>query len=635
MKLKIKLAAVLGSVALLSGCMDKFSDINSDPSIIAKGNPTFLFTEQIRMFELQDYNLWFFDYKDMLQWGQVTVPTGGNSEQFNENVKNGGGANLFGAMKNALAIKDAISSIENSNRVAAASYNHLSAMSDVLLTFVAMQNMDMYGSMPYSEAYRARWGGTLTPKYDTQEELFESFFKTLDAAQKILLQESFVVGGQTVPLVDLSRQDLIYKGNTKKWAKLSNSLKLRLAARLYHVDKARAFAIVEEAAKSEAGFITEVDDTFIHSGGSEYYGSREDIYPGYGSKTTIDFFVENKDPRVRFFFSKNHFNSLVVQAYFDAQAADENQPNLPSYIADLVDYDMDGERKVFKGWKAPGEPWVRYHGLPSEIDAQNNEDYNDYFDQAGKILKIKLNGKEKRYTAASYMNLEFYRGNLGFTYPDAPDKSVTQDKTNRAFYSIHYPAGEADLYLAEFKLLGANISGSAADYFRRGITNSVKSWDKVASLNNIHYYNSVFDTKAEETISLKAGEIDELLTRDAYKLTGTPEEQLEKVYVQQRLNFTYMPLEMYVTMRRSGVPQVNSTILPLKSFKPGGTIADTPLPRRFSFADPALSDKMRYIKLNAWKDQGFSLGYKPSDLNTQRVWFDKNAPKFGEGPIVR
>lgn len=634
MKLKIKLAAALCSTALLSGCMDKFADINSNPSIITNGNPVFLFTEQIRTFELQDYYLWFFDYNDMLKWGQVTVPAGGTVELFNQNVKNTNGANLFNVMKNALAIQDIVSNLEGKDPIAAASYKHLAAMSDVLVVFCAMQKTDMYGSMPYSEAYRARWGGTLTPKYDTQEELYTSFAKSLDDAIETLNQESFSVAGTNVSPIKLDRQDLVYNGDSKKWAKLANSLKLRIAARIYHVDKAKSFKIVEDAVKNQAGFITEVDDSFIRFAGSEYYGSNNEINPGNGSQTTIDFLVKNQDPRVRFFFSKNQFNSLVVQAYFDAQAADSNQPSLPSYIAELVDFEVKDGKKVFKGWKAPGEPWVRYHGLPSDIDAYNDSKYNDYFDPTGKVFKIKLNNKEKSYKPVSALNLELYRGNLGFTYPDAPDKAVTEDKVNRTFYSMHYSAGEADLYLAEFKLLGANISGNAADYFEKGIINSVKSWNKVAELNNIHYFNSVFDPN-EATISLKTGEIDALLTKEAYKLTGSVEEQLEKVYVQQRLNFTYMPLELYVTMRRSGVPTENSKILPLKSFKPGGTLADTPLPRRFSFADPSPSDKMRNIMLKAWKDQGFSIGFTADILNTERVWYDKNAPQFGQGPIIK
>ena len=48
-------------------------------------------------------------------------------------------------------------------------------------------------------------------------------------------------------------------------------------------------------------------------------------------------------------------------------------------------------KKVFKGWKAPGEPWVRYYGLPTEVEAglaDQHPEYVDYFDKAGKLWKV-------------------------------------------------------------------------------------------------------------------------------------------------------------------------------------------------------------------------------------------------------
>lgn len=639
MKLKNIFVSAFCGVALLSGCMDKFAEINSNPSIIKDGEPRYLFTQQLSDFTLQDYYLWFYDYKDMLQWGQVTVPTGGNGELFNQNLKNAGGPNLSKVMTYMLAIQDEVSKIEKSNPVAAAGYNHLRAMSEVLLVFGAVQNTDMYGSMPYSEAYRARWGGTLTPKYDTQEELFDSFLATLDKSIEILNQKTFDVNGTRVSLVDLSNQDFVYKGDAGRWAKLANSVKLRIAARLYNINKEKSFKIVEEAVANPAGFITESADGFIYNKGTQYYGEGDNIFPGVGSMNTIDFLVKHKDPRVRFFFSKNDYNSLVVQAYFDAKAADKNQSDLPSYIADLVETEVDKDgKKVFKAWKEPGEPWVRYHGLPIEVNAYDDKKYKEYFDPSGKIFKVTLNDKEKSYAATSSLNLDMYRGDLGFTYPDAPDQPVQQDKVNKPYYGLHFAAGETDLYLAEFKLLGANIPGSAADYFTKGITASVKSWDYVAGKNNITYYDIPADSeraKIEASLKLKEGEIEEMLKSDVYQLTGDVASDLEKVYVQQRINFIYTPLELYVTMRRSGVPKKQSTILPLESFKPSGTIEDYPLPRRFSFLDPSPTEKMAPIMLKAWKDQGFSIGTSGKILNTEHVWYDKSSPKFGEGPIIQ
>ena len=43
---------------------------------------------------------------------------------------------------------------------------------------------------------------------------------------------------------------------------------------------------------------------------------------------------------------------------------------------------------------------------------------------------------------------------------------------------------------------------------------------------------------------------------------------------------------------------------------------------------------MKPFIIAAAKEQGFTFsdGQNPSLLNTERVWYDKGAPNFGEGP---
>lgn len=44
-----------------------------------------------------------------------------------------------------------------------AKYTYLKALCQPLMIYLAMWDTDMYGSMAYTEAYQARYGGTLTP----------------------------------------------------------------------------------------------------------------------------------------------------------------------------------------------------------------------------------------------------------------------------------------------------------------------------------------------------------------------------------------------------------------------------------------------------------------------------------------
>ena len=40
------------------------------------------------------------------------------------------------------------------------------------------------------------------------------------------------------------------------------------------------------------------------------------------------------------------------------------------------------------GGMAPGDPWVRYYGMPLTINASSDEAYTDYYDQTGKLHKV-------------------------------------------------------------------------------------------------------------------------------------------------------------------------------------------------------------------------------------------------------
>lgn len=49
--------------------------------------------------------------------------------------------------------------------------------------------------------------------------------------------------------------------------------------------------------------------------------------------------------------------------------------------------------KGFKGWKAPGEPWVRYYGLPTEVEAglaDQHPEYADYLTRLASCGKFQI-----------------------------------------------------------------------------------------------------------------------------------------------------------------------------------------------------------------------------------------------------
>ena len=616
-------------LALTVGCSESdYADINTDPSKVTKGDPIFLFTQAQVEYQPFDYLLWFYDGAYTSKFVQAYTPAASFNDLFNKMAELGGvGSQSIKVKLYENEINSVLSSMPADK---AAQYTHLSAMANALSVYMALFDTDLFGSRPYSEAARARLDGTLTPKYDSQPQLFDQWLKELDADLEKLKV--------TTTQIAVGNSDLAYNGDAAKWVKFINGIKLKIAVRLLHQDKARAIKIAEEVGAADANVMKDITDDYVYNkgtggdGGNNTYGTDNSVNLGVSSKNVIDFMRRNKDPRMLVMFTKNDFNSEVIQAFFDAQARGDNNCAIPKYILDQVNYTTDAKgHKHFVSWKGDGEPWVRYHGLPIGIKLSDDAQYtgdNNYF--VATRWKVTDGDKSKTYSPLSYFNEELVRGRVDYTFPTAPKGKVVQDVEDNPLYEMTLSAAEMNLYLAEFKLLGANLPRAAADYFKTGVEASALAYNRMATLNKIPYYDKAHcNDPKDEPVTYDSTAIKTMMASADYQLTGNRDADLEKVYIQLYLHFYYQPLEQFVTVRRSGVPKVGSSLIPWVALKPSKDI-----PRRFYIAQPELSDKMRAIIEAAMREQGFSFtdGQTPDVLNAERVWYDKGAPNFGEGP---
>ncbi len=130
--------------------------------------------------------------------------------------------------------------------------------------------VDVYGNVPYSEALQGN--GNLTPKYDKGIDIYKDLFKQIDTAF-LLFSDKYTPGGTganaTLFNADLAKFDLAYAGDTTKWKKLGNTIKLRMLIHAYAVP---GFPITDEMAK-------------INASGVGYISANEEfqINPGYTS----------------------------------------------------------------------------------------------------------------------------------------------------------------------------------------------------------------------------------------------------------------------------------------------------------------------------------------------------------------
>ncbi|PRZ01616.1 SusD/RagB family nutrient-binding outer membrane lipoprotein [Marinilabilia salmonicolor] len=600
------------------GCdKDEFAELNTDPAVLDEPDLRFSLTKAVEQMYENDYTTWFYNnFQYIFPWSQLTSEQGGNGPDINE-MGPFGTQNIYRAL--FPQTRDIQYRIDQMSDEEKARHQVLKAITYPVQILPAMANSDLVGSVIYEEAGMAPFTNPplITPEYDNQEELYNLWLNQLDEAINIL--------SNAENQIDFGTQDLIYNGDYSKWAKFCNLLKLKIAARMINIDLPKALQIAEDVATSEAGYMNALGDDFIYHRGIKYYGTLEGMWIGYGGQNVINFLRDNLDPRLRFIFEKNGFNAEVVQAFIDAEV------DLPPYVEQYVTYDGDGN---FAGWAGPGEPWVRYHGIPLAPDAQLEGENDIYFNQ-GSLFRISAGDAEKSYAGTSLYSEKVVRTSYDYTYPTKPGGRVIQLKDNDPPLNVVLgSSAETNLYLAEFKLLGANIPGAAQDYFDQGVRLSVRRMDAVADNNQMPYYNSdpvyALDAEAEAaSTKLKEGEIDALLTQPAYDLTT---DGLEKVYIQQYINFANTPNDMWTLVRRAGIPKKNSNYLAWEDLLSSGN--EITLPRRFRIGTPTEDSKNYENELNSVTEQGFTTGtLDPQVLNSERLWFDKNNPQYGAGSI--
>lgn len=609
---KILFALIL---AFSWGCdKDDFAELNTDPSVISNPDLRFSAAKAIEAMYNNDYTNWFYDnFQYIYPWTQVTTTQGGNGHQFNIMGAWGGGQGLYRDLMRQT--RDIQFQVDNMGEEEASKYMAIKAISYPIQIQPAITKTDLFGSIYYSEAAMGPFTQLMTPKMDSQEELFDLWLEELDWAIGVLQNTE----GQ----FELGSQDLIYVGDYGKWAKFCNLLKLKIAARLVHANPSKAIAVAQEVANSPVGYMDELSDDFVYHRGTKWYGTGNPMWIGYGNQELLEFLVGNQDPRVRFHFEKNSFNGEVVQAFIDGGV------ELPPYVAPFVELDGEGD---FAGWSGPGEPWVRYHGAPLSPDAMNEGANDIYFNQADRF-KVVDGDYEKSYAGTSLFNQKIVRTSYDFTYPTKPGGRVIELKENPPGLQVVLgSSAETNLYFAEFKLLGANLPKTAQEYFNKGVELSVRRADALAANNQLPYYEKdpVYPEELQEAagVKLKAGEIEALLEQPVCDLTI---DGLEKVYLQQYINFMNTPGDLWATVRRSGVPKRNSDYLSWQPVLSSGV--DMVMPRRF-VVQAATVDDLNYDNAKAGIDaQGFTTGVSdPQKLNTERLWFDKNSPDYGEGP---
>lgn len=439
-------------------------------------------------------------------------------------------------------------------------YQKIAAITYIIQVLHGIKVTDMNGSIPYSQAGQGRYEANYSPVFDNQETLFNTWLSELDNAIGVLSNTG--LPNQVEP----GNADIFYKSDWTKWVKLANTLKLRIAARLENQNVAKTKEIFKQVMQNAIGPIG-TDDAQLSYTNPNFSPFGNDInYRSvrYGSTSIVNFLKKTNDPRLPVYFENN---GLSKQIFVD------NGVTPPSFM-DIND------------------PLIQFQGAPA--DWTTNPTVAAYISNA-----FPINGTN--YFLISPINRRFFSPKMNGLTGNYTDVIVTN--------------AESCLLIAEFIEKGygdgVDTKGSAEDWYEKGVTSSIKTMNAIA----------VTAQSATGFTGNGSAEIAAYLNGPEVAFNGTND--LERIYIQQYLNFYRNACEAFVLVRRTGYPKNSSAYYAREPF-------NGQIPRRWWVNDPGEVNRTNWNA--ALSEQGFTPNAQDiPTLSSQRIWYDKTAPGFGEG----
>ncbi|HFK5528700.1 TPA: SusD/RagB family nutrient-binding outer membrane lipoprotein [Elizabethkingia anophelis] len=444
---KILILAI--SLYLFNSCTSDFAEINTNPLDIVNTTPEELLPMAIKKGYDASYEYYYDFYRRMMPWTQTLVPATGNGIDFmNDGSNMNQRKDVFYGDHGGL-LTDIIYKIDHMPADQQAKYVNIKSIATILKVYYAWYVTDINGSMAYSEAFQARYGGTLTPKFETQEQLYDIFDKQLNDVY------TAIEGSNQSIQIKPGNKDLFFDGNMTKWKKVANSLRLKIASRLMKRNPSKLSTIAAQVLSRDQ--ISSTDEDF--SLRSKRFTEHGNFNPAgmSATKPMVDFMNANNDPRIPIFFQKN----------------DYSQENIDKLVA--------------AGKMKSATESQRYVGGPTSPDMVS-ANKSRYYTSARRLLD------SKNYDTISKLQYRIWQPEYN------NGKGVG---TGNAVFPI--------LTYADYSLLKAElvqrgiITGNAQSLYEQGIRASIQTYNYIAKEAIVEDY--VPSTEAEITTYINSSQI--------------------------------------------------------------------------------------------------------------------------------
>ena len=317
MTYKLKITALLTSLVLVGSSCDTFLDVNSSPNSVLTAPISQVLTSA-------EVNVGFVGGSDINRFSNLIM------QQF---AGQGGPGTQTSIYQTYVIQPTDLSNVYNSvfattlsdlNYVIANATTspHYSGIAKILKAYTYQQVVDTFGDLPYSEAGQ----GTLNaqPKFDDDEQIYTQLFKLLD--------EGIAEIGTAQSALSPAANDVIYGGDRQKWARLANTLKLRLLLHYSEKDSAFLRQQMTTLIGSNVQFLQSNDDNFQLTFGTDvnrqnpFYQfdiSRADyLFP---NSFIVDLMNTNADPRRPRYFTPFPYTTDATMAQFKGSTSGDDQ----------------------------------------------------------------------------------------------------------------------------------------------------------------------------------------------------------------------------------------------------------------------------------------------------------------------
>ena len=251
--MKNRLIILISFVTLFASCSDDFGNMNEDTKNPTITKPEYLFTnaEKAMMDQVTSTSVNFNVFRLYApQWTEVQYPQETHYDLTGRTIPDRHWATYYrDVLRDFKEAKNLLISQKETYTGAPEGLvviDNKIAIIDILSAYSYGILVDTFGDIPYTEALDI--SEFPQPKYDDAQTIYKDLIVVLTAASHKLDKSADSYGGA----------DLIFGGNTAKWAKFANSVRFRMAINMDDVD--HAYASTEALAAQADGLISESAD---------------------------------------------------------------------------------------------------------------------------------------------------------------------------------------------------------------------------------------------------------------------------------------------------------------------------------------------------------------------------------------